>query len=272
MASRKERNHDRRMAVVTAIWNQERCVREAQDILEQLKPAAQRQRAEKRLARPANKRVAASVEQDQNAAVRAMFDEARRRDPDHRRTWVVLLDGAASQAETVQREARQRSVRVVIVLDLIHVLHYLWGAAKAIHGTREAEAESWVRTYVGKLLTRPPLDVVAGIRQSATLDKVGSGARKVVEECPEYLRARSRHLDYVTALREGFPIASGVIEGACRSLVQDRMGITGARWTVATAEAVLRIRALMASGHWDAYCRFHIKKEHERNYPAKEAA
>ena len=48
--------------------------------------------------------------------------------------------------------------------------------------------------------------------------------------------------------------------------------ITGARWTVATAEAVLRIRALMASGDWDAYYRFHIKKEHERNYPAKRAA
>lgn len=272
MAARSERNHDRRMAVVTAIWDQAPCVREAEDIVEQLKPAAQRQRAEKRLARPANKRVAATVEQDQNTAICAMFDEAQRRDPEHRRRWVVLLDGAASQADAVHREARRRGVRVQIVLDLIHVLHYLWDAAKAIHGTREAEAETWVRTYVGKLLTRPTLDVVAGIRQSATLHKVSGGARKAVETCAEYLRARSRHLDYATALREGFPIASGVIEGACRSLVQDRMGLTGARWTVATAEAVLRIRALMASGDWDDYYRFHIKKEHERNYPAKRAA
>lgn len=272
MAARKERNHDRRMAVVTAIWDQARCVREPEDILEQLKPPAQRNRAERRLARPANKRVAATVEQDQNAAVGEMFDEAQRRDPDYRCTWVVLLDGAESQAEAVQREADRRGVRVVIVLDLIHVLHYLWGAAKAIFGTREVEAEGWVRTYVGKLLTRPVVDVAAGIRQSATLNNVQGDARKAVEKCAEYLRARSRHLDYATALREGFPIASGVIEGACRSLVQDRMGITGARWTVATAEAVLRVRALMASGDWEAYCRFHVAKEHARNYPVAAAA
>ena len=77
---------------------------------------------------------------------------------------------------------------------------------------------------------------------------------------------------YAAALRAGLPIASGVIEGACRSLVQDRMGLTGARWTVQGAEAVLRIRALIASGDWNAYCRFHLRKEHARNYPPVKAA
>jgi hypothetical protein len=120
----------------------------------------------------------------------------------------------------------------VIVLDLIHVLHYVWRAAIAIHGGTNAAAERWVRTYVGKPLTRPVVDVVAGLRQSATLPEIIDSRREAVEACAEYLRARSRQLDYAAALRAGLPIASAVIEGACRSLVQDRMGLTGARWTV----------------------------------------
>ena len=272
MAARQQRPHDRRMAVVTAVWDQPRCVREASEIVEQFKPAAQRRTPRKALPRPQNKRVAATVAHDQRAAIGAMFDEAQRRDPEHRRTWVVVIDGSDPQAEAVQREADQRGVRVVIVLDLIHVLHYLWRAAIAIHNGTNAAAERWVRTYVGKLLTRPVVDVVAGLRQSATLHAIKAARGTAVDVCATYLLARSAHLDYATALREGLPIASGVIEGACRSLVQDRMGITGARWSVEGAEAVLRIRALIASGDWHAYCRFHRVKEHARNYPATQVA
>lgn len=201
-----------------------------------------------------------------------MFGEAQRRDPEHRRTWVVVIDGAETQGEAVQREADRLGVRVMIVLDLIHVLHYLWRAAIAIHGGTNAAAEGWVRRYTGRPLTRPVVDVVAGIRQSATRRKITDARRKPVEACAEYLLARSLQLNYPAALREGLPIASGVIEGACRSLVQDRMGLTGARWTVQGAEAVLRIRALIASGDWAAYCRFHLKKEHARNYPPTKIA
>lgn len=273
MADRQERPHDRRMAVVTAIWDQGRCVRTAEQVAEQLKPPSQRALPKCTLPRPQHKRVAATLAQDQVAAVREMFAEAQRRDPEHRRTWVVLLDGAETQSEVVQREADRLGVRVVIVLDLLHVLHYLWQAAIAIHGGTNAAAQEWVRTYVYKLLTRPVVDVAAGIRQSATLRKVRGAKRAAVEKCVAYLRARGPQVDYAAALREGLPIASGVIEGACRSLVQDRMGITGARWTVEGAEAVLRIRALQASGDWDAYCRFHFTKEHARNYsPTKAAA
>ncbi len=255
------------MAVVTAVWDQPRGVREASEIVEQFKPATQRRGPRRALPRQQNKRVAATVAHDQGATIGAMFDEAQRRDPAHRRTWVVVIDGAETQADVVQREADRLGVRVVIVLDLIHVLRYLWRSAIAIHAGTNAAAERWVRTYVGKLLTRPVVDVVAGLRQSATLHAITNARRAAVESCAAYLLARSGQLDYASALRESLPIASGVIEGACRSLVQDRMGIAGARWTVEGAEAVLRIRALIASGGWRAYCRFHLVKEHARNYP-----
>jgi hypothetical protein len=268
MAQRKERTHDRRMAVVCAVWDQECKVRDPLAIVDNLRPMNQREfePAASQIPRPTNKRVWALLACGIRDAVGAMFDEAERRDPERKRRWVVLLDGADEQRRAIEREAERRGVQVTILMDLLHVLHYLWEAATALHGGNEEGAETWVRTYVGKLLTRPMVDVVAGIRQSATLRGAKGKAREAVEVCTRYLSERSRWMDYPAALVAGLPIATGVIEGACRHLVQDRMGITGACWSVPMAEAVLRIRALIASGHWEAYVRFHAQREHFRNY------
>ena len=86
-----------------------------------------------------------------------------------------------------------------------------------------------------------------------------------------YLNKNGRWLHYDRALAEGLPIATGVIEGACRHLVQDRMGRTGARWSLFGAEAVLRLRALRASRDFDDYWQFHLAKEHERNHASRYA-
>ena len=82
-----------------------------------------------------------------------------------------------------------------------------------------------------------------------------------------YLDAKAPWLDYPKALASGWPLSTGVIEGACRHLVKDRMDITGARWGAQTAEAILQIRALLANGDWDAYWAWHLHREHERNHP-----
>jgi hypothetical protein len=91
-------------------------------------------------------------------------------------------------------------------------------------------------------------------------------AARPVERAAKYLVRNAAFLHYDRALAEGLPIATGVIEGACRYLVQDRMGRTGARWTLATAEAVLRLRAVRTSGDFDDYWLFHLAKEHERTH------
>lgn len=276
MAARKERSHDRRMAVVTAVYDQEAHRREAAAIIDNLRPPAQRTLPPEASAmpRPTHKRVWATLGVGLSEAVSRLFDEAERRDPEHRRRWVVLIDGQGSQHRAIEEEAARRGVRVTIVMDLLHVLHYLWLAAMAIHRGSEGAAEIWVRREVERVLTRPMVDVAAGIRQSATLHGVRGAARAPVETCAEYLRDHARFLDYARALADGLPIATGVIEGACRHLVQDRMAITGACWDLPTAEAVLRIRALVASGHWDHYVRFHEQRENLRNHstPFAEAA
>jgi hypothetical protein len=92
-----------------------------------------------------------------------------------------------------------------------------------------------------------------------------------VRESADYIERRLEYLRYNDALEVGLPIATGVIEGACRHLVNDRLGITGAKWSLATAQAVLRLRALNSSGDWEAYWKWHKQKSYEREHAARYA-
>jgi hypothetical protein len=94
----------------------------------------------------------------------------------------------------------------------------------------------------------------------------GSEHAKIIRTALHYLDSKQPYLDYPRALANGWPIATGVIEGACRHLVADRMGITGARWGLQGAQAILWLRAIHASGDHDAYWDYHIAQEHQRNH------
>ena len=139
-------------------------------------------------------------------------------------------------------------------------------------GSDNSSDTGGVSHILRQLLTRHPLDVVSTIRQTATNRRLAGADRQALDDAIEYLRKNSRYIHYAEFLAEGLPIATGVIEGACRHLVQDRMGITGARWGLAVAEAVLKLRAIRASDDWDEYWRFHLDSEHARNHPYARAA
>jgi hypothetical protein len=265
-AVRSDRPHDRRMAVVTANWDQRPQPRRAAEILRELhrKP---RRRPRTARPRPQHKRVAATIVRDLGPAITEMFAEAERRDPAHLRPLVALVDGADAQRDQIRAEAARRGRTLTLVLDLLHALHYLWLAAMALCRENRRAARDCVTTYLEKLLTRPVVDVIAGLRQSATLRHLTGARRAAVDQCADFLHKNAPLVDYPRFLREGLPIATGVIEGACRHLVQDRLGITGAQWDLVSAEAILRLRALDASGDWEAYWHFHLRQEHLRHYP-----
>lgn len=260
---RAEKRFSKRMATVTAIWDQMPCERTADDIVRKLRRGGER--AARTLPRPERKRVAASIEKNLAAGIAEMFDEADRRDPNRERPCVVLVDGDEDQIDQLEAQAARRGRAITIVLDLLHVLHYIWLAGMAIRRGNAKQADAWVRRYLYKLLTaRHPLDIIAGLHQAATLARLTPEEREPVEKCVGYLRSNLSHIRYPQFLSAGLPIATGVIEGACRHLVQDRLGITGARWGLTSAEAVLRLRALATNGDWDAYWRFHLRKERDR--------
>ena len=275
MAGRKARRSDKRMAVVTAVWEQELHKRTATDVLERLQREPEGRKRRPRSAKapkPQNKRVTASVTKSLKEGVTEMFDEAQRRNPEGERRNVVLIDGDEKQKEYIEAEAAKRAMSLTIVLDIIHVIHYLWTIAVLLCGGARDKADAWTAHILQQLLTRHPLDVIATIRQTATNRQLGAADRASVDDAIEYLAKNSLYIHYAEFLKEGLPIASGVIEGACRYLVQDRMGITGARWGLQVAEAVLKLRAIRTSGDWEDYWRVHLEREHARNYPGARAA
>lgn len=256
-----EKRNRKRMATVAAVYSIEAWERTPEEIM-----GAKEEKADH--PRGYNKRVWASVEREPEEIVREMFDEALRRDPDKKRRWAVLLDGAEKQLDLVLTFILLHSLNVVLVLDFIHVLEYVWKAAFSFHAVGSKEAEQWVAKQALGILRGEAQSVALEMRGSMTDHKLGKEKRKAVEKCADYLEKYSGLLDYPFYLKEGVPIASGVIEGACRHLVKDRMELTGARWRLKGAEAVLRIRSLKSSGDFDAYWKYHLQKERERNYPS----
>ncbi len=160
-------------------------------------------------------------------------------------------------------------VTVPILIDFVHVLEYVWKAAWSFFDKGDPAAEEWVAAQATKILDGKAGQAAAGIRRRASLFGYSAAERAGADECAAYLTAKAPFLDYPAALAGGWPIATGVIEGACRHLVKDRMDITGARWGLAGAEAILKLRALISNGDFDEYWAFHLRQEHQRVHEAR---
>jgi len=260
--SRGEKRNRKRMATVAAVYSLSTYQRTAEQILGVLETEERPPPRPK----PRNKRVWASVEQDMESVIEELVQEALKQDPSKVRTWLMLVDGSESQLKAIKRVVKRYKVKVVIVQDFIHVLEYLWKAAYCFNIEGSEAAEKWVMERALGVLQGRASTVAAGIRRSATQRGLAADKRKAADKCSNYLLKNKKRLDYATALENGWPIATGVIEGACRYLIKDRMDITGARWRLNGAEAILRLRALHSHGVLDDYMAFHSDQERERNY------
>ncbi|MEJ2435840.1 MAG: ISKra4 family transposase, partial [Pseudolabrys sp.] len=259
-----EKRNRKRMAEVAAIYTVPRHLRTPLDVLADLDASHREDRPERPKVR--NKRVWASVERDAEVVIEEAFREALARDPQHRRQWIVLIDGNEDQLALVKAKAEQLGA-VWIVVDLMHVLEYLWRAAHALCGDGTKEAEAWVQQRLLWLLEgRKAGKIATAMRRSARTAKLAGRALMAANRAADYLQKYAPYLRYSDALEWGLPIATGVIEGACRYLVKDRMDRGGARWTLEGAEAVLRLRALRASGDLEAYWQLHLREELRRNH------
>jgi hypothetical protein len=267
--TRGEKRNRKRMAEVAAIYSVAPFPRSVTDVMHDLRPV---RGVKRKRPRPKNKRVSASVVDDANEVISRTFDEARRRDPEQLRCWVALVDGNRDQIAAIQKQAKGHRVELTLVLDLMHVLEYLWKAAYAFEPEGSKEAEAWVDQRLLGLLSGQSAGYLArGMRRNARARGLSDKESAPVEACANYLVNNSKLLHYDRALRDGLPIATGVIEGACRYLVRDRMDRTGARWSLDGAESVLRLRALWTNGDFDAYWAFHLDREHQRTHRSRYA-
>jgi hypothetical protein len=256
-----EKRSRKRMATVVSVYEIAPYIRTPEQMLGE--------KAEKPPPRPKpqNKRVWADVTEDMGTLIKQGFEEALRRDPDQKMHWVVLIDGQPELIRQVEKNVELYGVEVAITQDFIHVTEYLWKASHALYPKNADRREEWVYGRSRELLRGNAQNVASGLRRTATLYKLNEEQRIPVDTAAAYIENSQSRLRYDISLKHGFPIATGVIEGACRYLVKDRMDITGARWRLKSAEAVLKLRSLKASGDLNAYLKFHFQQEKERNYP-----
>ncbi len=217
----------------------------------------------------AGKTMFASVRKPAGEVIAQAFAEAHRRDCDHLRPWFAVVDGNNHQIQTITTLAADYQVKVPILIDLIHVTHYLWKAANSFFYTGDPEARAWVRDQTAKILDGKHRDVRAGIRRRATACGYSPAERAGADECADYLEHKQDYLDYPAFLTAGWPVASGLIEGAARWIVKDRMEVTGARWGLDGAEAVLKLRAMHGTGDLGDYLGYHFQQEKHRNHDSR---
>jgi hypothetical protein len=203
---------------------------------------------------------------DARTVIHDAFLEATVRDPELQHQWVVLVDGNKDQLRYARQAAARIGQPITLILDIVHAIEYVWKAAWALYSKGDRAAERWVLDKLRRLLDGKVSTVAAGIRRSATLRGLKGPQRKVMDKCANYLLNHKKMMRYDLYLAAGMPIGTGVIEGACRHLINDRMDITGARWGLDGAEAVLQARALRISGDMDAYWDFHRGRELQRNH------
>jgi len=267
--TRGEKRNRKRMAQVATIYTIDPWVRTPMDILHDLQPV--RDMATRR-PRPMNKRVWASLEAGPKEVIEETFAEGLRRDPERKRRCVVLVDGNKDQLRLVKMVTKKAGVEVTIILDLIHVIEYFWKAAHCFHEAGTTMLEQWVNQRLLALLQGREAGAFAkDLRRWAARRELDKDEQKVVTDCIRYLLNNRKLLHYDRALAAGLPLATGVIEGACRHLVADRLDTAGPGWSLRGAEAVLRLRALRSSGDFEEYWAFHLAHERARNHEARYA-
>jgi hypothetical protein len=249
-------------AIVTALYTIAPYVRTPQEVVAALlhdtNPTAARPRPQ-----PLRKELRASLD-GKEAAISKLAQRAAVRDGRHILHRVALTDGA----EPLQEQMLIQLPTYTLVLDIIHAAEYLWESANAVLGETHGQRTAWVRQHLELLLAGRTAAVITVLEQVACDPAMTPTHVQVLRKTIGYYRRNQPYMRYDQYLAQGWPIGTGVVEGACRHLVKDRMEQSGMRWTKAGAQAVLDLRAVRLTGDWDAYWQLHRQKQHERLYGA----
>ncbi len=274
------RRGTRQKATVAAVYSVDRYVRTAEEVVAALFRDEQ-PRSEQERPRPCHKHVVARLARTyrpegsepieasamEEGLTWAAFEVRRRLRPEQ--VLVRICDGERALWQT-GRECLEREcggpVPAVEIADIVHVSSYVWQAAKVLCPTETAQ-EQFARDRLLRILQGEVKSVVRGLRQMATRRGLRGASRREVDRVCQYLENNADRMRYDEYLREGYPIASGVIEGACRHLVKDRLERSGMRWTAQGAQAMLSVRALYASDLWDEFHQWRREVEQTRLHP-----
>ncbi|MEW6206672.1 MAG: ISKra4 family transposase [Pseudomonadota bacterium] len=257
----QKRGH-KKEAVVTSAYTIAPAVRTPESVvasyfdLEEAKFSVETQRSH-----PQNKHVWATLD-GKDAALDRLSRRISLLEGDHIQERVALCDGC----EALQLRLAAHLSGFSLVLDFIHASEYLWEVANALLGEANPQRIEWMAEKTLLMLSGKTAQLIAEFRNQCQLAETSPAQRKQIEKTANYFERNLPYMDYPTYLAKGWPIASGVIEGACRHFVKDRCELSGMRWTQTGAESLLRMRAIAENGDWDAYHTFRKVQRHKQLY------
>jgi hypothetical protein len=261
-----DRPGNRRMAILTGVYSVDRFPRTPEEIVAALFRDGERSRGGDR-PQPQFKRLRGcfaktyDADTDEPTIVSGAFESFSWAAVEIGARWrrgqplVCLIDGQESlwdAAAACLEIAPLPPAALVEILDVLHVSQYVWRAAKVFHASHE-HREAFARERLLRILRGEVHGVIASLRQMASRRKLPSKGRREIAIVCGYFQKHAHRMRYDEYLRQGYPIATGVIEGACRHLVKDRMERSGMRWRLSSAQAMLNVRAVFLSADWQAF-------------------
>ena len=263
----------KKMALVGAVYTVDPFIRTPEQILEALFRDATKKEDPPSRPKPLFKHVRASLLRDARDTMRPSYEEisgwlaaeTQRRNPDGKKPMPCIMDG--QDALWVAGAEYFPGLDLIPILDIIHVCSYVWDATHLFYDKGTPEAVGFAKERLLRLLKGEVDGVIRGLRWKGTYEKLTGKALEELEKVCGYFENNGHRMAYDEYLAAGYPIASGVIEGACRNIVIDRMEHSGMRWVMDGAHAMLGLRCIELSGGWEEFTRFRIQRECERLYP-----
>lgn len=252
-----EKTTRKKEALVTSVYTLAPQVRTPEEVLGSLFHQTQKTPAlvQKR-SKPHNKRLWATLE-GKEAALQWTAKFVAQQEGPHIRHRVALTDGS----EALQTRTQAQFPDFVLILDLIHADEYLWKVANVLLGETAPQRTEWVSSRTLQILSGQTHSVIAEFREQAQQPTCKAEQQKTLLQVAAYYERNLPFMRYDFYLAQGWPIATGVIEGACRHLVKDRCELSGMRWSQPGAQALLRLRCVAENGQWED---FHIFRRQQR--------
>jgi len=264
-----EKRQKKKEAIVGVNYTIDPKERTATEVAENLVYPEKRKKEEEEGTKPPeiraqNPRRIASLERSKKDVMTEIIEDAKKRDPEGSKPIVAVMDGALALWNLLT--VLLVGVNWVGILDIIHVVEYLWKVANAIHGERSIEGKKWVYDHLLAILQGRVGAVIGGMKQIMNKRKLNASQKKALRDAISYFENHREWMRYDVYLAAGYPIGSGVVESTCGHTVKSRMEGTGRRWSIKGAESTLLLRSVYTSKDWDAYWRTHQNLEQQRLY------
>jgi len=270
----------KKMAQIGAVYTVDPFVRTPDEVLDALFRESPSSESPPTRPRVCFKHVRAALERDGAGSTEPqtqeifgwMAQEAAQRNPEGNKPVILLMDGQESQWKAGWEYLPQGAAEVTDILDLLHATGYLWEAAHLFHPKGSDAARVFVKEQARRMLHGDIGTVIHSLRWQSTHRKLTGKRLEALERICGYFRNNAHRMAYDVYLEHGFPIASGVIEGACRCVVKDRMERSGMRWAMSGARAMLSMRCIYLSDLWEEFITYRIQRESRRLYPTYDAS